>query len=95
LVELLDAGGELEVAVGQSTLGVAAQGQDAPVSADIDAGMVAAASAAATTSRTEVLAIWLTRWHGSSFRAKAIVRHHGIGETARAPSFCEFVPFVT
>jgi hypothetical protein len=41
LVELLDAGGELKVAVGQPTLGVAGQGQGDPVPADVDVGVVA------------------------------------------------------
>src|SRR5215211_227118 len=41
LVELLDAGGELEVAVGQPTLGVAGEGQGDLVPADVDVGVVA------------------------------------------------------
>src|SRR4029453_17287469 len=41
LVEFLDAGGELEVAVGQPTLGVAGEGQGDLVPADVDVGVVA------------------------------------------------------
>src|SRR5918994_4187918 len=41
LVELLDAGGELEVAVGQPTLGVTGEGQGDLVPADVDIGVVA------------------------------------------------------
>jgi hypothetical protein len=41
LVALLDAGGELEVAVGQATLGLAGQGQGDLVPADVDVGVVA------------------------------------------------------
>src|SRR5215217_2420799 len=41
LVELLDPGGELEVALGQATLVVAGQGQGDLVPADVDVGVVA------------------------------------------------------
>src|SRR6266540_3954548 len=41
LVELLDAGGELEVALGQPTLGVAGEDEGDPVPADVDVGVVA------------------------------------------------------
>src|SRR5215212_4005761 len=41
LVELLNAGGQLEVAVGQATLGVAGQGQGDLVPADVDVRVVA------------------------------------------------------
>src|SRR4029450_1527003 len=41
LVELLDTGGELEVAGGQPTLGMAGQGQSDLVPADVDVRMVA------------------------------------------------------
>jgi hypothetical protein len=41
LVELLDAGGQLEVTVGQPTLVVAGQGQGDRVPADVDVGVVA------------------------------------------------------
>jgi hypothetical protein len=40
LVELLDAGGQLEVTVGQATLGVAGQGQGDRVPADVDDDLV-------------------------------------------------------
>src|SRR6266540_565521 len=41
LVELLDAGGELEVALGQPTLGVAGEDEGDLVPADVDVGVVA------------------------------------------------------
>ena len=41
LIELLDAGGQLEVAVGQATLGVTGEGQGDLVPADVDVGVVA------------------------------------------------------
>ena len=74
LVELLDAGGELEIAFGQAALGVAGQGQGdlVPANVDVGVGMVAGRLGAVATSSTNIIAwaksarakvmtIWLPR----------------------------------